>query len=104
MPVRAAKEAAQEKAYLQTAPMGGTQETGAVETAYRSQTGEGNPQSNIKSGEKQKPGQAVTFNIKIPKLADEIYVREKTDIEDIARQIVFQIRGIAGNRIQGAVR
>ena len=100
LPVRAAKEAAQEKAYLQTAPMGGTQET----EAYHMQTGEGNPRSNIKSGEKQKPGQAVTFNINIPKLADEIYVREKTDIEDIARQIVFQIRGIAGNRIQGAVR
>ena len=103
--VKAKKREVQEKAYLQTAPMGGEQKkSGAAETANRLQTGEGNPQSNIQSGEKQKPAQTVTFNISIPKLADEIYVREKTDIEDIARQIVFQIRGIAGNRIQGAVR
>lgn len=94
--VKAAKRAEQEKVYMQTVPL-------ADETARRLPTG-GNPQSNIRSGETPKPAQAVSFNINIPKLADEIYVREKTDIEDIARQIAFQIRGIAGNRIQGAVR
>lgn len=100
--VRAEKQDVQEKAYFQTVPMGGEQ--GTAEIANRLPAGRGNPQSNIQSGEKQKPGQVVTWNINIPKLADEIYVREKTDIEDIARQMVFQIRGMAGNRIQGAVR
>ena len=67
-------------------------------------TGQGNAQSNFKSQEQPKPQQNITFSINIPKLADEIYVREKTDIENIARQLVFQIRGQAQNMIRGAVR
>lgn len=94
--VKTAKRAEQEKVYMQTVPL-------ADETARRLPTG-GNPQSNIRSGEKPKPAQAVTININIPKLADALYVREKADINDITRQLVFQIRGMAMNRIQGAVR
>lgn len=102
--VKAAKQKAQEKAYMQTAPMGEQEKPGAAETAKRAPAGTGNPQSNIKGGEQPKPAQSITFNINIPKLADALYVREKADIEDITRQLVFQIRGMAINRIQGAVR
>ena len=89
---------------MQTAPMGEQEKPGAAETAKRAPAGTGNPQSNIKGGEQPKPAQSITFNINIPKLADALYVREKADIEDITRQLVFQIRGMAINRIQGAVR
>ena len=102
--VKAAKQKAQEKAYMQTAPMGEQEKPGAAETAKRAPAGTGNPQSNIKGGEQPKPVQPITFNINIPKLADALYVREKADINDITRQLVFQIRGMAMNRIQGAVR
>ena len=102
--VKAAKQKAQEKAYMQTAPMWEQEMQGTTEIATRAQARAGNPQSNIKDGESSKPAHPINININIPKLADALYVREKADINDITRQLVFQIRGMAINRIQGAVR
>ena len=63
----------------------------------------GNPSSNIKPRtEMPKPSPNIT--VTIPKLADQIFVREKADIENIVNQLTYRFQAYAMNRVVHAVR
>ena len=63
----------------------------------------GNPSSNIKQRtEMPKPSPNIT--VTIPKLADQIFVREKADIENIVNQLTYRFQAYAMNRVVHAVR
>lgn len=63
----------------------------------------GNPSSNIQTRhETPKPSPNIT--VTIPKLADQIFVREKADIENIVNQLTYRFQAYAMNRVVHAVR
>ena len=63
----------------------------------------GNPTSNITTRKDDiKP--PISVNVNIPKLADEIVVREKSDIDNLVNQLVYRFQAHAINRVVHAVR
>ena len=63
----------------------------------------GNPSSNVKERtEPQRPPPIVT--VQIPKLADQIVVREKSDIDNLVNQLVYRFQAHAMNRVVHAIR
>ncbi len=63
----------------------------------------GNPSSNIKQ-RTEMPKPSPNIMVTIPKLADQIFVREKADIENIVNQLTYRFQAYAMNRVVHAVR
>ena len=63
----------------------------------------GNPSSKIIERQ-DAPKPPVNVNVQIPKLAEQIIVREKSDINDIVNQLVYRFQAHAINRVVHAVR
>ncbi|MBO6304827.1 MAG: hypothetical protein J6M62_07115, partial [Selenomonadaceae bacterium] len=63
----------------------------------------GNPSSKIIERQ-DAPKPPVNVNVQIPKLAEQIIVREKGDINDIVNQLVYRFQAHAINRVVHAVR
>ena len=106
--VRRAKQIAQEKQAF--AATGDTQSNIREETPTGRPTSNiqgaeptGNPSSNVKERtEPPKPSPNIT--VQIPKLADQIIVREKQDIDNIVNQLVYRFQAHAMNRVVHAMR
>lgn len=63
----------------------------------------GNPSSNIKQ-RMEMPKPSPNVMVTIPKLADQIFVREKADIENLVNQLAYRFQAHAINRVVHAVR
>ena len=63
----------------------------------------GNPSSNIKQ-RTEMPKPSPNVMVTIPKLADQIFVREKEDIENLVNQLAYRFQAHAINRVVHAVR
>ena len=123
--VRRAKQIAQERQVFAatsedtgnaTSDTRAAESTGRPESDIREEISTGRPSSNVREAEPtgtpssnvkertEPPKPSPNITVQIPKLADQIIVREKQDIDNIVNQLIYRFQAHAMNRVVHAVR